>query len=282
MLVSTQAPVRRLLATAPGVTAVFGPDDPPPAADAELPLLSLPGVLKIGDDVPPAPYLTADADRPLARALLPAGRRPRIGLAWAGSALHSNDRRRSMRLADLAPLLRGESVHWQSLRKDDAATAIEALGLAASIRALPADADFDDVAALVAGLDLVISVDTAFAHLAGALGTPVWILLPFAPDWRWGVTGTRHPGTGRHGSSGNPAPATGRRSWRASARHSPGSVPPDRADPGAQPSASATSARSSAASGPASSKTAGCAATILRPRSVRQSVSPARRAASAT
>ena len=197
VLVSTQAPLRRLLATAPGVTAVFGPDDPPPAADAELPLLSLPGVLKIGDDVPPAPYLTADADRPLARALLPADGRPRIGLAWAGSALHSNDRRRSMRLADLAPLLRGESVHWQSLQKGDAATAIEALGLAASIRALPADADFDDVAALVAGLDLVISVDTSIAHLAGALGTPVWILLPFAPDWRWGVTGDTTPWYGQ-------------------------------------------------------------------------------------
>lgn len=197
VLVSTQTPLRRLLATAPGVAAVFGPDDPPPAADAELPLLSLPGVLKVRDDVPPAPYLTADANRPLARILLPADRRPRIGLAWAGSALHSNDRRRSMRLADLAPLLRGESAHWQSLQKGDAATAIDSLGLAASIRALPASADFDDVAALVADLDLVISVDTSIAHLAGALGTPVWILLPFAPDWRWGVTGDTTPWYGQ-------------------------------------------------------------------------------------
>lgn len=197
VLVSTQAPLRRLLATAPGVTAVFGPDDPAPAADAELPLLSLPGLLRVRDDVPPAPYLTADASRPLAQALLPPERRPRIGLAWAGSALHSNDRRRSMRLADLAPLLRDGRAHWQSLQKGDAANAIAALGLAPSIRALPADADFDDVAALVAGLDLVISVDTSIAHLAGALGTPVWILLPFAPDWRWGVTGDTTPWYGQ-------------------------------------------------------------------------------------
>jgi ADP-heptose:LPS heptosyltransferase len=107
------------------------------------------------------------------------------GLAWAGSATHINDRNRSIPLQLLAPLGRG-GAKFYSLQVGDAA--VEA-------RRAPADLDlidmtqgihdFADTAAIIAALDLVISVDTAVAHLAGAMGKQVWVLLPFVADWRW-------------------------------------------------------------------------------------------------
>src|SRR5262249_53552896 len=108
----------------------------------------------------------------------------KVGLAWAGSARHKNDRRRSLGLAALAPLLAVEGVAFFSLQKGEPAGEIAAAGLAERLVDLgPALGDFADTAAAVSCLDLVISVDTAVAHLAGALGKPVWTLLPFAPDW---------------------------------------------------------------------------------------------------
>ncbi|HUA76398.1 MAG TPA: glycosyltransferase family 9 protein, partial [Acetobacteraceae bacterium] len=114
-------------------------------------------------------------------ASLPAG--PRIGLVWAGNPRHSNDARRSLPAACLAPLLARPGAHFVSLqvgpRAEEAAELSGLLDLSAELT------DFAETAALIAALDLVIAVDTSTAHCAAALGAPTWIMLPHGPDWRW-------------------------------------------------------------------------------------------------
>ncbi len=188
VLVQAPALLRNLLATAPGVAGVCAPEDPLPAHDAYLPLLSTAGVLGIGrDNVPHAtPYLTADAAlRTKAHGELPRSHALNIGLCWHGSRGHSNDRRRSAPYEALEPLLRMPGVGWVSLQKDSAA--------GPPLTELAARNDFDAIAALIAELDLVLTVDTSIAHLAGALGRETWVMLPFAPDWRWGLAGDATP-----------------------------------------------------------------------------------------
>jgi hypothetical protein len=172
-------------------------DDPPPACDAHLPLLSAAGALGIVPATIPndVPYLAADqAHRAAVAAELaqrPAARK--VGLVWAGNALHPNDIRRSVPLAALAPLFDVAGIAWFSLQKGEASDEPARVPAAQVLMPLPADNDLDDTAAHIAELDLVISVDTSIAHLAGALGTPVWILLPYAPDWRWQLSRTDSP-----------------------------------------------------------------------------------------
>lgn len=109
----------------------------------------------------------------------------KVGIAWAGRPEYFNDRNRSCRLADFAPLAAVEGVELYSLQKGGAAAQI-AENTAFPITDLaPELNDFTDTAAALANLDLVISVDTVIVHLAGALGRPVWTLLPHYPDWRW-------------------------------------------------------------------------------------------------
>ncbi len=133
-----------------------------------------------------APYLTADvAGRAAMLEWLGAaapGARLRVGLAWAGRPSHPNDRNRSMRLDALLPLLATAGAAFVSLQKGEAAAQLATVPMLDASGALRS---FEDTAALVDCLDLVIAVDTSVAHLAGALGKPVWVLLPFAPDWRW-------------------------------------------------------------------------------------------------
>jgi hypothetical protein len=176
--------LRRLAAGVPGVAGLFSNGEAVPEHDMVCPLLSLPRLL--GCDAAPlgmdaeAPYLRPDPGdtarwaEPLA--LLPG---EKIGLVWAGGRALSLDRRRSVPPALFDRLARPD-ISFISLQKDPAAK--PALPLADWTAALD---DFADTAALIANLDLVIAVDTAVAHLAGALGKPVWVLLPFAPDWRW-------------------------------------------------------------------------------------------------
>jgi ADP-heptose:LPS heptosyltransferase len=114
----------------------------------------------------------------------------RIGLAWAGNPRYKADRARSMRLATLLPLVRAVNAtmnaRWISLQKGDAAGQLAALpGDVCVCDGSSRDEDLADTAALVAGLDLVITTDTCVAHLAGAVNKPVWILLPHLADWRW-------------------------------------------------------------------------------------------------
>ena len=181
-----------ILASAPGAAAVLRAADPLPAHDFQLPLLSVAGVLGTDEHTIPAtvPYLAATrADvAALAPAIAAVPGKLRVGLSWAGNAQHVNDRRRSCPLAALAPLLELPDIAWFSLQKDDGEDQIAHVPSAARIRLLDVRNDFAHKAALIDSLDLVISVDTSSAHLAGALGKPVWILLPAAPDWRWGLS----------------------------------------------------------------------------------------------
>jgi hypothetical protein len=111
--------------------------------------------------------------------------RARIGLAWSGSPSYRNDRSRSIGLRTLMPLLDVDATFvslQKDVRPDDAVVLSERKDI---IHFGDAIKDFSDTAALISQLDLVISVDTGVAHLAGALGQPVWLMLPFVPDWRW-------------------------------------------------------------------------------------------------
>jgi Glycosyltransferase family 9 (heptosyltransferase) len=133
------------------------------------------------------PYLRAsDAGLQQWRERATPGTRPKVGIAWAGSRDHGNDRNRSIRLRDMLPMLAQTGVQLFSLQKDLRDGDAELLRDFGDVTHLGGDlATFDDAAAIVSWLDLVVSVDTSLAHLAGALGKPVWILLPFIPDWRW-------------------------------------------------------------------------------------------------
>lgn len=197
VIVSTQQALVRLFNKARGVSAAIGPRDPVPAHDARLPLLSLPGILDIDEKSIPAtvPYLTADPARRamVAATLAPYAGRRKVGLVWAGNRAHANDRRRSATLGALAELFTVPGIAWFSLQRGEGERDIDEVPAAASLVPLPPTYNYDDTAALVAELDLVIAVDTGIAHLAGALGKPTWVLLPFAPDWRWQLGRTDSP-----------------------------------------------------------------------------------------
>jgi ADP-heptose:LPS heptosyltransferase len=116
---------------------------------------------------------------------LPAGAK-RIGLAWTGRPTHPNDRRRSMPLAQLAPLVGAAPAAFVSLQKPMPERDRETLARFPGMTDLADDlTDFGETAALMENLDLIITVDTSMGHLAGALGKPTWILIPKAADWRW-------------------------------------------------------------------------------------------------
>ncbi|MGC1301570.1 MAG: tetratricopeptide repeat protein [Caulobacteraceae bacterium] len=180
--------LHRLFETLDGPEAIVSPLDPPPPVAAHLPLMSLP--FRLGIDrsrlAETTPYLSADpALRERWRARLAEAPGRRIGIAWAGNPAYLKDHSRSIPFALLAPLLAAPDTCFVSLQKGDARAQIPA---GAPIRDWTDEiGDFADTAALVAELDLVVSVDTAVAHLAGALGHPVWLLNRFNPDWRWGL-----------------------------------------------------------------------------------------------
>jgi tetratricopeptide (TPR) repeat protein len=170
------AKLARLFDTLPG-----GRGNAAKPADCHIPLMSLPHRLGTTPDTIPAdiPYLSI----PEGTAAPPPRRdRPRVGLCWTGNPGHPDNRTRSVPVANLAPLLTLPGIEWVSLQYGPGAE--QATGLPLADWSLWLDG-FDDTAAALSSLDLVISVDTATAHLAGALGLPVWLLLKFSPDWRW-------------------------------------------------------------------------------------------------
>ena len=193
VLLLVQPALTRLLAGWPGTDAVFGFGDPLPEFDLRCPLMSLPH--RFGttlDTIPPMPAPLAPPAEAVAAWHRRFGDDPRrrIGLVWAGNPNHANDHNRSAPLAALAPLFEIEGVRWVSLQKD--IPLADAALLAAHPELLQLGDDLTDLAATagaIAALDLVLSVDTAVAHLAGAMAKPVWLLLPYAPEWRW--LGTR-------------------------------------------------------------------------------------------
>ena len=151
-------------------------------------LMSLPAIFETGEATIPAevPYLTPHKALIEQWARRIEGTGFKVGLVWAGRPQHENDRNRSIALGDLAPLGKIRGVSLYSLQKGPAEDALAKPPKGMTLTPLGGRfADFADTAAAIAGLDLVIAVDTAVAHLAGALGRPVWTLLPHVPDWRW-------------------------------------------------------------------------------------------------
>ena len=190
VVVAVPAPLRRLAATAPGVTATCANDGPLPAYDAHASLMSLPGVLGITPETVavPVPYLRVDAAlrRAAAAEVARAGRGAlNVGIAWSGAPGNTLNARRSFALREAGRLLARPGVRWFSLKREGEALTPGDAEAAAHLVQLPLANDFDGLAALVDTLDLVVSVDTSLAHLAGALGKPVWVPLARVPDWRW-------------------------------------------------------------------------------------------------
>jgi tetratricopeptide (TPR) repeat protein len=193
VVLEVQSELVPLLARLEGAASVVARGASLPPFDLQCPMGSLPLALKTESATIPTeiPYLAAD-EAHLAKwrpRLDQLGSR-KVAIAWSGNPHHANDRNRSIALAQLAPLWTAGSVTFISiqcdLRDDDAEL------LARSGRVTPVGGeldDFADTAAVLALADLVITVDTSVAHLAGAMGRPVWILLPFSPDWRWTLEG---------------------------------------------------------------------------------------------
>ncbi|MFN3658354.1 MAG: tetratricopeptide repeat protein [Pseudolabrys sp.] len=188
VIVEVERPLQRLVATLPGPVQVVAKGEPLPAFDLHCPMMSLP--LAFGTTVEKVPaqlsYLQAPSEMTAAwAARLGPKERPRIGLTWSGNPAHQRDQDRSIALRALLPLIETDAA-FVSLQKDvrpaDAAVLAQRGDILQVGEAL---GDFADTAALIAALDLVISVDTSIVHLAGALGKPVWVLVQYVPDWRW-------------------------------------------------------------------------------------------------
>jgi tetratricopeptide (TPR) repeat protein len=175
--------------------AVIALGEARPAYDVHCPLGTLPMVYKTEPETVPAeiPYLSASTDRTNRwRPRLEARSGLRIGLVWAGNVAHPNDRNRSIPLATLCSLWSAE-VCFIGLQRDLRAGDADILASSPVLHLGGELADFDDTAALLALCDLVISVDTSVAHLAAAMGRPVWILLPHFSDWRWTAAAVSTP-----------------------------------------------------------------------------------------
>ncbi|MCC5896843.1 MAG: glycosyltransferase family protein [Phormidium sp. BM_Day4_Bin.17] len=188
-------PLLRLFQGVPGCDRLFSTEDPIPPWDAHALLMSLPYLRQTPPSRLPAqvPYLYLS---PHCRPSLPAPKRGgvKVGLVWSGSPTHRKDGDRSCSLAAVQTWFDCPNIQFYSLQtpvrpEEQAALAADEriIDLAPQIR------DFWDTAALMQDLDLVISVDTAVIHLAGALGKPAWVLLAKIPDWRWGLEGDRSP-----------------------------------------------------------------------------------------
>lgn len=191
VILAVDAPLLPLLSGLTGVTQLVDKSATLPAFDLHCPICSLPLAFRTRlETIPAGSYLPPPASARLQvweqRLLQRFGPRARlrVGLAWAGRAEHANDQNRSMRLQTLASLLDLDADFvslQQDQRPDDAALLAQTniLDLTAQLT------DLAETAALMSCLDLVVTVDTSIAHLAGALGRPTWIMLPHAPDWRW-------------------------------------------------------------------------------------------------
>ncbi len=186
------APLSRLLSWLAGCE-IAPPDSPLPPFDVQCPLLSLPRLAATDQhSIPPparfaVPYQLDHKWRKIVGEKGPGEKREtRAGIVWAGSASHFNDRNRSFTCGLFEPLLEVPHVHWFSLQVGPAAAQLAETGLGSKVRDLaPELTDYAETAAAISQLDLVITADTSVAHLAGSIGIPVWMLIPFAPDWRW-------------------------------------------------------------------------------------------------
>ncbi|MCD6073571.1 MAG: hypothetical protein K0Q70_454 [Rhodospirillales bacterium] len=174
-----------------GLAGFVADDTPLPAADLHAPLLSVPYLLKEDAVRRAQPYLSAEPARiaQWEKDLNHAPARPRVGIAWQGNPAYEMDYLRSVPAEYMADLIRGLDARFLILQRGDAPQLLRDAGGEDLGPDLDRDHAFVDTAAVMANLDLVITSDTAIAHLAGALGRPAWVLLPSAPDWRWRLDG---------------------------------------------------------------------------------------------
>jgi hypothetical protein len=190
-------PLASLVATCPGIDKVVSRNKPGVTYDTHIPLLSLPSLFGVPPEAAtaPVPYLHPDPARVAHwREELADVPGLRIGIAWQGSTIHKGDKLRSVPLTRFAPLAAVPGVSLCSIQKgtgseqltDPSAAPLNVIDLGART-----GAEMADTAALMMNLDLVIAVDTAVVHLAGAMGRPAWVALPFAADWRWLREGER-------------------------------------------------------------------------------------------
>jgi tetratricopeptide (TPR) repeat protein len=191
VLFECQPPLVRLLEGVAGIDRLISRGAPLPHFDVQAPLMSLPGLFGTTLATIPAaiPYVSACPKLALQwRKELPPGFK--IGIAWQGNPGHAGDRRRSVPVRYFESLARLEGVLLISLQKGPGADQLaQCIGTPSQMHSVLDLHDrletFADTAAVMMNLDLIVTVDTAVAHLAGALGVPAWVLLPFAPDWRW-------------------------------------------------------------------------------------------------
>lgn len=195
LVLECQRELEPLLGGLPGIDLLIVRGGELPQCDCWSPLMSLPHYLRVpphamADNVP---YLHADPFRLAlwSERLESDLHQRKVGIVRTGAGRHRNEGKRSCSQEDLLPLLQIPDVVWYDLQPDGRAleggtgTAVRQIGVGFR--------DFADAAAVIKGLDLVITVDSVVAHLAGALGKPVWLLLPFAPDWRWMLKRTDSP-----------------------------------------------------------------------------------------
>jgi tetratricopeptide (TPR) repeat protein len=187
VVLEVQPRLKSLFEGVGGVEHLAARGEPLPACDLHCALPDLPGVFGTRpDNVPPpfalnAPPLHAEKWR----AQLGGLPRPRIGIVWSGNPAYGKDHSRSIPLEHLVTVLPREGVATISLQKEVSQEEVALLARLGIRHTGPDQQDFGDAAALIAEMDLVLSIDSAVAHLAGALGKPVWLLLSFAADWRW-------------------------------------------------------------------------------------------------
>jgi tetratricopeptide (TPR) repeat protein len=182
VVLEVPASLVRLARTVAGVSEVVAAGDPLPSFDCHCPLLSLPRVFKTNLATIPntVPYLSAPAEPSAVWAeRIPTTPGLRVGVTWAGTAVGAID------LRFLQPLWELDGISWFSLQVGGRSDDLSSLGGVKIADLSPWLADFAETAAAVCRLDLVISVDTSVAHLAGALGRPTWLLLRYPPEWRW-------------------------------------------------------------------------------------------------
>jgi hypothetical protein len=189
VVVECQPPLLALLTDCPGIDELVAQGDPLPAFHVRAPLLSLPNILGTTLDSIPAgiPYLRADQalTQSWRQKLEPLGAF-KIGIVWQGSPTYRGDRQRSIPVRHFDSLASVEGVRLVSLQKGPGAEQPGTRDASFPVLDLGQHLEtFSDTAAVLENLDLLISCDTSVPHLAGALGVPVWLALPFAPDWRW-------------------------------------------------------------------------------------------------
>lgn len=176
----------RLMKNIDGVKKVVAIGDTLPEFDVYIPLLSLPLVLGTTIETIPAkiPYLTP-LESVKVKLETPASNSLKVGLVWAGNPRHLDDRKRSSSLKDFLPILNIPNIDFYSLQKEPKSAEIDEFSPLNIVNLSSKIKDFADTASVISQLDLVITVDTAVAHLTGALGKPVWVLLCYNADWRW-------------------------------------------------------------------------------------------------